>query len=163
SSSATASSSASIERRTPSCDRELTSARSQARPPAPLDDGCSSRRGRRAAADRRARAAPARHARPMRRLALVLTLLALLALAPAAGASDHGGAVVGQLPELGRVARGRTRVVIRGEVSRPAARDAIALVEQVIGDVQRRFAAAAEAPDRDITLCLLPDRARFRA
>jgi hypothetical protein len=93
-----------------------------------------------------------------------LVLVVLIALAATAdGAPDRVDATIQQLPVLGTIARGRARIVVRGEVSRARARDALALVDQVVGDVQRRFTAPTRAPDRDITLCLLPDDARLRA
>lgn len=94
---------------------------------------------------------------------LLLLAVPLMLATAAESAPDPVRATVDKLPELGAVARGRTRVVVRGEVTRARAREAVALVEQVIGDVQRRFTAPAKTPDRDITLCLLPDDARFRA
>src|SRR5262245_50973459 len=92
-----------------------------------------------------------------------LVIVALIALAATAQGAPDPVATLQQLPVLATVARGRTRVVVRGEVSRARARDAIALVDQVVGDVQRRFTAPVRTRDRDITLCLLPDTVRLRA
>jgi hypothetical protein len=92
--------------------------------------------------------------------ALILAVLATCA-APAESAPDPA-AIVERLPTLGTVARGRTRVVVRGEVSQRRAREVVAVVDQVVEDVQRRFTAPSENPDREITLCLLPDAARLR-
>ncbi|TMQ12965.1 MAG: hypothetical protein E6J90_29360 [Deltaproteobacteria bacterium] len=93
---------------------------------------------------------------------LVLVVLITLA-ATVEGAPDRVDAAIQALPVLGTVAHGRARIVVRGEVTAARARDAMALVDLVVGDVQRRFTARARTPDRDITLCLLPDDARLRA
>lgn len=95
----------------------------------------------------------------MSRRAVVAVIAALGSAA--AAAPDPVRTTVDQLPELGTITRGRTRVVVRGEVTRARAKEALALVDQVIADVQRRFTAPTKTPDRDITLLLLPDDARF--
>lgn len=86
----------------------------------------------------------------------------IMSTAVAWSAPDPVRTTVEQLTQLGTVSRGRARVVVRGEVSRARAKEAVALVDQVIGDVQRRFTAPTKTPDRDITLCLLPNDGRFR-
>src|SRR6185503_5559990 len=93
-----------------------------------------------------------------------LVILAVLAACSARvdGAPDPA-ATIERLPALGTVARGRTRIVVRGEVSQQRAREMIALVDQVVEDVQRRLTAPSKTADRDITLCLLPDAKRLRA
>jgi hypothetical protein len=101
----------------------------------------------------------ARHARPMPRI-LIVAVLATCA-GPVESAPDPAP-IVERLPVLGTVARGRTRVVVRGEVSQRRAREVVAVVDAVVEDVQRRFTAPSEHPDRDITLCLLPDATRLR-
>lgn len=104
-------------------------------------------------------ASQARHVRPVSRV-LILAALVLCA-APVESAPDPA-AVIERLPVLGTVARGRTRVVVRGEVSQRRAREVLAVVDDVVQDVQRRLTAPSATPDRDITLCLLPDAARLR-
>lgn len=89
-------------------------------------------------------------------------LAVLVACATTVDSAPDPAAVIERLPALGTVARGRTRVVVRGEVSQARAREVIAVVDQVVEDVQRRLTAPSKTPDRDIALCLLPGDTRLR-
>lgn len=91
-----------------------------------------------------------------------MSLVVLAACATVVESAPDPAATVELLPALGTVARGRTRVVVRGEVSQRRAREVVVVVDQVVEDVQRRLTAPTRTPDRDITLCLLPDAARLR-
>jgi hypothetical protein len=71
-------------------------------------------------------------------------VLALLA------ATTAHAAPCGDLPLLAT----RGRVVVRGELTRAQQKAALALVDGVVSDVQRRFGAA---PAATVTLCLLGD------
>jgi len=89
----------------------------------------------------------------MRRMVLVL---ALVLVSQVAVADD-------ELPLIATVSLGRSKVVIRGELATKAQRaQAKQLVEQVVRDVQRRFARAADTPDPDITLLVFSSAARYR-
>src|SRR6266545_3137808 len=92
--------------------------------------------------------------RAMWRIAVIVLLASHVAFADA---------TVDKLPLIGTVAHGRTRVVIRGELSKSQQAQAKKLVEQVIADVQRRFTQPADQPDGDITLCLFASDDRYRA
>lgn len=94
------------------------------------------------------------------------TLLIILALATSATAQTEAERVaemVGGLPELGRVERGRARVTVRGPVAVAKRRELIRVADQVIADVTRRFTGKPGDPYPEIQLCLLPDNARYRA
>jgi hypothetical protein len=83
-----------------------------------------------------------------------------------AAADDHRDPVrkaVDALPELGRIERGRTRVVVRGLLSKRQAAAAVRLVDQVVTDVQHRFLAKTKTPDREVTLCLFADSGSYLA
>jgi hypothetical protein len=91
----------------------------------------------------------------MRRMVLVLALV-LVSQVQVAVADD-------ELPLIATVSHGRSKVVIRGELATKAQRaQAKQLVEQVVRDVQRRFARAADTPDPDITLLVFSSAARYR-
>jgi hypothetical protein len=86
--------------------------------------------------------------------------LALVLLAASAHAS--GRDAIGELPELGTIEHGRARVVVRGDLAKARAREAVQLVDQVIADVERRFTRPAEHADAPVTLCVLHDDASYR-
>lgn len=97
----------------------------------------------------------------MRTLTLTLAVIAAAA-APARADAPDTHAVVDALPELATVVRGRTRVVVRGELSKAQAREAAAVVDQVIADVQAKFASPATTRDPDVTLVLFASDRRYR-
>lgn len=92
------------------------------------------------------------------RALIVLVLLA----GPAVAESEtkRVGAMVSGLPELGKIERGRARVTVRGVAKRP--KEALAIADQVIADVGRRFTAKDGDPHAEIQLCVLPDRDSYR-
>src|SRR5262249_31560509 len=112
-----------------SCDSRPGARLPHRAPVAPVTDLRSENPGCRRSHSR-APAPRARHARPMSRWVLAL----LIVVAATARAAPGPVATIQQLPVLGTVAHGRARIVVRGEVSRARARDAVALVDQVVGD-----------------------------
>jgi hypothetical protein len=54
-------------------------------------------------------------------------------------------------------------VIVRGELSKSAQRDALRITDEVVADVARRFTRSAKHPDAAVTLCLLPTEQRFVA
>jgi hypothetical protein len=91
------------------------------------------------------------------RALLVLVLLA--GHAAAETESDRVDAMVSGLPELGKITRGRARVTVRGSVRQP--KEALAIADQVISDVARRFTAKDGDPFGEIQLCVLRDDASY--
>jgi hypothetical protein len=89
--------------------------------------------------------------------------IALLAACPAPATADHGRDVVESVPELGSIEHGRARVIVRGELGKAARREAVAIADSVVADVERRFTRDAKQPDEPVTLCLLPDDRRYLA
>jgi hypothetical protein len=87
----------------------------------------------------------------------------VLAACPATGGADTAHDTVDALPELGTIAHGRARVIVRGELAKAQQRDALRIADEVIVDVERRFARPAKHADGAITLALLPGDARFIA
>lgn len=97
---------------------------------------------------------------------MVRAMLVVLAWSTAAVAETEAERVrkmVAALPELGTIERGRARVVVRGDVARAKQRAMIALADQVVADVARRFTQTDGDPHARIALCLLPDDTRYRA
>jgi hypothetical protein len=88
---------------------------------------------------------------------------ALLAAYPTLAAADRGRQVIDAMPELGTVDHGRAHVVVRGELAQAAGKQALAIADAVVSDVERRFARATIQPDAPVTLCLLADDRRYRA
>ena len=86
--------------------------------------------------------------------------IAVMCLATSGYASPDVRTTIDALPEIATVSHGRTHVVIRG-VARQ--RDIAPVVEQVITDVQRRFARPQREADPEITLCVFPDDRRYLA
>ncbi len=86
--------------------------------------------------------------------------IALALLAASAHAS--GRDAIGELPELATIEHGRAHVVVRGDLAKGKAREAVQLVDQVIVDVERRFTRPAEHADAQVTLCVLHDDASYR-
>lgn len=70
-------------------------------------------------------------------------------------------AMIDGLPELAKLERGRARVIVRGEVARAKQREIVAVADQVITDVARRFTAKGD-PHAEIRLCLLSTDSRYR-
>ncbi|MEO8706313.1 MAG: hypothetical protein ABI867_40160 [Kofleriaceae bacterium] len=93
------------------------------------------------------------------RIAVVL----VLALANVAHADKSGErqAAVAAIPELATVAQGRARVTVRGRLAARQHKPMVALVEQVIRDVERRFLATKGDAHPAITLCLFDDATRY--
>ena len=77
-------------------------------------------------------------------------------------AADDG---VADLPQLARIEHGRSVVIVRGEVAKAKRKEAVALVDHVVADVQHRFTDAAgdarDTPDDPVTLALLGDEKRY--
>ena len=90
--------------------------------------------------------------------ALLVTIL-LASTATAETESRRVAEMVSGLPELGKIARGRARVTVRGTAKKP--REAIAIADQVIADVARRFTAKDGDAFAEIQLCVLPDDASY--
>lgn len=82
-----------------------------------------------------------------------LLLIASVAAAHAAPADD--------IPLLAEVKGARAHVVVRGELGKAKQREVVALVSQVVADVERRF-TGKRATDPQVTLLLFTDRARYR-
>ena len=98
-------------------------------------------------------------------LGAVRALIIVVALTSAASAeseSERVDKMVGALPELGTIERGRARVVVRGEVARAKRREVVTVADRVVTDVARRFTRKDGDPHAQIQLCLLPDNARYR-
>src|SRR5258705_10014783 len=95
---------------------------------------------------------------------MIRVLCAFAAFACAATeapAAPDPHAVVDSLPELGQVSRGRTHVIIRGELSKAQTKEAIAGVDQVVADVQAKFTSPAKTQDPVVTLVLFANDARY--
>lgn len=84
-------------------------------------------------------------------------LAALLVVWPLAAGADP----IADLPQLGVIEHGRARVVVRGELAKPAQRDALRLADEVIGDVERRFTRSTKQADAEVTLCVLASDRRY--
>jgi hypothetical protein len=82
---------------------------------------------------------------------------------PATSSADGAHETIDALPELGTVAHGRANVIVRGELSKSAQRDALHIADDVVADVARRFTRPAKHADASITLALMPSDARFLA
>ena len=63
-------------------------------------------------------------------------------------------------PLLGTIEGQRARVTVRGEVTKKQA--ALALVQSIVADVERRFTATRDKPDAPVTILLFSDPARYR-
>ena len=63
-------------------------------------------------------------------------------------------------PLLGTIEGQRARITVRGEVTKQQA--ALALVQSIVSDVERRFTARADKPDAPVTFLLFSDPARYR-
>src|SRR5258706_2766340 len=92
-----------------------------------------------------------------------LLVVASLAACPATSGADAARDAVDAVPELGTVAHGRANVIVRGELSKSAQRDALRITDEVVADVARRFTRPAKRADAAVTLCLLPTEQRFVA
>ena len=90
-----------------------------------------------------------------------VVLVALTTGAAAQTERERVDAMVGELPVLARLERGRARVSVRGPVARAKQRAMVRVADQVITDVARRFIAKGD-PHADIQLCLFPDDASYR-
>jgi hypothetical protein len=92
-----------------------------------------------------------------------LLLVALVAApAHAAPRTKQMQATIDAVPELATVARGRTRIVVRGNVPKAKQKELVELVEHVVADVQRRFLDAKGDPHQEVTLLLFSDDKRYR-
>jgi len=94
----------------------------------------------------------------MRRPLAGLVVIATLVTCRTAPADDAPG---DKLPLLARVTGARARVVVRGEVTKRDEKKVVDLVNQVIDDVERRFANTKHAPDPVVTLLVFSDPARY--
>ena len=95
---------------------------------------------------------------------MVRALVVVVALSSAAFAEterERVDAMVGGLPELATIERGRAHVVVRGPIARGKQREVVAVADQVITDVARRFIGKGDA-NPAIQLCLLPTDAQYR-
>ncbi len=92
----------------------------------------------------------------------LLVLLALTGVAAADTEAQKVTKMVDDLPQLATIERGRAKVVVHGRVARGKQREVVALADQVIGDVARRFTGSTGDPRAQIRLCLLPDLASYR-
>jgi hypothetical protein len=98
----------------------------------------------------------------MNRVAATLAVLAgVWTCSTEAPAAPDPHAVIDRLPELATISRGRTRVVIRGELSKSQTKEAVAIVDQVVADVQTKFTSPAKTQDPDVTLVLFANDARY--
>ena len=92
------------------------------------------------------------------RALLILVLLAGTAFAETE--TQRVATMVSGLPELGKIARGRVRVTVLGRANKP--KEALAIVDQVLSDVARRFTKKDGDANADIRLCVLPDDSSYR-
>ena len=92
----------------------------------------------------------------------LIMIVALTSAASAETESERVRKMVGGLPELGTIERGRARVTVRGPVARAKQREVVAVADQVVGDVARRFTRKGGDPHAEIQLCLLPDDGSYR-
>ena len=88
-------------------------------------------------------------------------IVTVLAACPATSGADRVRDAVDAVPELGTVEHGRAHVVVRGELGKAARREALHIADEVIADVERRFTRATTKADPTVTLCLMPNDARF--
>ena len=91
-----------------------------------------------------------------------VVMLALTGTAAAETEAARVEAMVGGLPELAKLERGRARVTVHGAVVRTRRREVVAVADQVISDVARRFTAKTGGAHAEIRLCLLSDDASYR-
>lgn len=89
-------------------------------------------------------------------------LVALTSTAAADTERERVDAMVDELPALATIERGRAHVVVRGPIARAKQREVVAVADQVISDVARRFIGKGSAHPA-IRLCLLPTDAQYRA
>ena len=90
----------------------------------------------------------------MRAWLVGILVIASIATARAAPGDD--------LPLLANVTGRRAHVIVRGEVTKRDEKKVVALVDQVIHDVERRFTTGKHA-DAAVTLLVFSDPARYRA
>lgn len=95
----------------------------------------------------------------MRSLLVVLALVGSAASASADAVRD----AVNRVPAIATVERGRTKVVVRGDLAQRRAKEMVEVVDDVIADVQRRFTQQSKTADPVLTLCLFSDDASYLA
>jgi hypothetical protein len=94
--------------------------------------------------------------------AIVVVLVALTSEVAAESEAKRVDEMAGALPELAKIERGRARVTVRGTVASKKQREVVAVADQVVADVARRFTSADGDAHREIRLLLLPTNEQYR-
>lgn len=87
--------------------------------------------------------------------------LLILILCARVAAADAAHDAVDALPQIAKVTRGRSTVIVRGAIPKARQREMIEFVEQVMVDTARRFGVPTGDPHPSVTLCLFPDLASY--